>query len=392
MKRLRIFNPDNDMALADGSASYMPPRIIARMTQDLAVLPIWMARPGDAVLAASAYNDMFLREANECFGLGVGLLTPPELTEVGSEYTPMPWGWSPAICRRLSRAGMDNSLLPDNDRLELVRRASHRQTAVEILGKMQITDNICGESKLLRTVEECREMVNCGRRSLLKAPLSGSGKGLNWCPGQMTAGIEGWCRQVIERQGAVVWEPVYDKMQDFAMEFEVDGTNEPLFTGYSLFTTSRSGSYEGNLLMSDEDIESRLAGMVSLSTLQTIRSALPSLLKEQLGEYKGDVGVDMMVCRINDEAKIHPCVEVNLRTNMGILSHHIYKMYVSPGSHGLFRLDFHSRPGEALEAHSRLSAERPATIINGRLISGYLPLTPVTKNTMYRAYLNVYEK
>lgn len=398
MKRLLIFNPDNDMALADGGANYMPPRIIRRMAEDLAILPAWMAESGDAVVAASAYNDRFLREANGQFGLGVSLVTPPELQEVAGEYRLSPWGWSPALCLRLRKQGVRDELLPDSARLERLRLASHRQTAVNILASLKV-DGTCGESRLLRSVEECRDFVNSGQGRLLKAPLSGSGKGLNWCPERMTAGVEGWCRQVIERQGAVVGEPVYTKLADFAMEFLADGKGEPRFIGYSLFTTSRSGSYEGNLLMSDEEIESRLAEMVAKKdigsqqaetvareSLHAIREALPPLLLREIGDYEGYVGVDMMVCDVDGAALIHPCVEVNLRANMGVLSHYIYKMYMSPTSRGVFRLDFHSKASEALEVHQRMMAEHPASIVDGKLVSGYLPLTPVTKETMYRAY------
>jgi hypothetical protein len=398
MKRLLIFNPDNDMALADGGANYMPPRIIRRMAEDLAILPAWMAESGDAVVAASAYNDRFLREANGQFGLGVSLVTPPELQEVAGEYRLSPWGWSPALCLRLRKQGVQEELLPDSARLERLRLASHRQTAVNILASLKV-DGTCGESRLLRSVEECRDFVNSGQGRLLKAPLSGSGKGLNWCPETMTAGVEGWCRQVIERQGAVVGEPVYTKLADFAMEFLADGKGEPRFIGYSLFTTSRSGSYEGNLLMSDEEIEIRLAEMVAKrdtesqqaemaarESLHAIREALPPLLLREIGDYEGYVGVDMMVCDVDGAALIHPCVEVNLRANMGVLSHYIYKMYMSPTSRGTFRLDFHSKAGEALEVHQRMMAEHPASIVDGKLVSGYLALTPVTKETMYLAY------
>jgi hypothetical protein len=389
MGRLMIFNPDNDMALADGSANYMPPKVIRRMAEELALLPMWLAQPGDAILAASAYNDSFLREANERFCLGVSLVTPPELREVADSYEPAPWGWSQAIRQRLRSDGMAEELLPDSERLARLRRASHRRTAVNILSRLHINDDICGESQLLGSVEECREFVGCGERRLLKAPLSGSGKGLNWCPGELTPSLEGWCRQVIERQGCVVGEPVYNKVADFAMEFLADGNGDPQFVGYSLFTTSRSGSYEGNLLMSDEDIENRLAEMVPRSSLAAVRLALPALLHSEIGDYRGFVGVDMMVCDVDGAKKIHPCVEVNLRTNMGVLSHYIYKMYISSSSHGVFRLDFHSTPGEAMEVHSRLTAEHPAEIVDGKLVNGYLPLTPVTKNSMYRAYLIV---
>ena len=57
---------------------------------------------------------------------------------------------------------------------------------------------------------------------MLKAPLSGSGKGLNWCKGIFTTFISGWCARVAASQGGVVGEPIYNKVEDFAMEFYAD--------------------------------------------------------------------------------------------------------------------------------------------------------------------------
>ena len=61
-RELYIFNPDNDLALANGEANYMPPASAQQMASDLALLPAWYAAPGSAVLAPSAYNLVFLRE------------------------------------------------------------------------------------------------------------------------------------------------------------------------------------------------------------------------------------------------------------------------------------------------------------------------------------------
>ena len=56
---------------------------------------------------------------------------------------------------------------------------------------------------------EKQERQSFQRPQRLKAPLSGSGKGLNWCKGAFTPLIERWCARVIEQQGGVVGEPIY---------------------------------------------------------------------------------------------------------------------------------------------------------------------------------------
>ena len=50
MTNTYIFNPDNDLALANGDANYLPPMSARRMATDLAFLPTWWANDGDSIL------------------------------------------------------------------------------------------------------------------------------------------------------------------------------------------------------------------------------------------------------------------------------------------------------------------------------------------------------
>lgn len=95
---LYLFNPDSDLALANNEANYIAPASARRMAQDMALLPIWYAAPGSAVLAPSAYNADFLKRMRELFGLQVQLATGPELPDY-AEARIVPWGWNPAIRR-----------------------------------------------------------------------------------------------------------------------------------------------------------------------------------------------------------------------------------------------------------------------------------------------------
>ena len=48
-----IFNPDADLALADGGENYIAPASARLMARDLALLPLWYAEAGSGVLAPS---------------------------------------------------------------------------------------------------------------------------------------------------------------------------------------------------------------------------------------------------------------------------------------------------------------------------------------------------
>lgn len=388
---LYLFNPDNDLALANGNANYMPPASARQLATDLALLPIWYAAPESAVLAPSAYNQAFLEEQKERFPLAVHLVTEPEVAAENSTavWQPVPWGWNVALRKRLLQLGVPETMLPTGDEIITLRDLSHRKQAVSLLPRLLLNTAFCGESYYLTDPDHWRSFVEGHEHSLLKAPLSGSGKGLNWCHGVFTPFIAGWCSRVAALQGGVVAEPVYDKVVDFAMEFYADGAGGVIFVGYSLFETASGGAYEGSLLLANEVIEQRLTAYVALAHLHQLRQRLGEELTRCLeGRYKGYLGVDMMICRFPDGVpyRIHPCVEINLRMNMGVVARLLYDRYVMPGASGAFRVTYAAQPGEALADHERMSAQFPLQLHEGRIRSGYLPLVPVTPRSLYRAW------
>lgn len=390
-KALYIFNPEHDLALASGEANYMAPASARRMASELALLPMWYAEEGSAVLAPSAYNLDYVKKIQELLGLSVDLITEPELA-IEQDLDIRPWGWDVALRKRLSVLGVDEALLPSMGQLNDLREYSHRSKAVALLPELQLNEYFCGESYYLKTPEEWKRFVEGRKECLLKAPLSGSGKGLNWCKGIFTPFISGWCTRVAASQGGVIAEPIYNKVEDFAMEFYSDGAGELTFVGYSLFHTGKSGMYEGNCLLSNEAIRKKLSQYVPLEALMDLENCLKYRLSTLVGTvYKGYLGVDMMICRFPENEKpvfrIHPCVEINLRMNMGVIARFLHDRYVRPGSTGRFVIDYHPSEGEALQEHERMSATYPLESREGRVYSGYLPLVPVHRRSCYRAWI-----
>ncbi|WP_336616182.1 hypothetical protein [Bacteroides acidifaciens] len=390
-KALYIFNPEHDLALASGETNYMAPASARRMASELALLPMWYAEEGSAVLAPSAYNLDYVKKIQELLGLSVDLITDPELA-IEPDLDIRPWGWDVALRKRLSVLGVDEVLLPSMGQLNDLREYSHRSKAVALLPELQLNEYFCGESYYLKTPEEWKRFVEGRKECLLKAPLSGSGKGLNWCKGIFTPFISGWCTRVAASQGGVIAEPIYNKVEDFAMEFYSDGAGELTFVGYSLFHTGKSGMYEGNCLLSNEAIRKKLSQYVLLEALTDLENCLKYRLSALVGTvYKGYLGVDMMICRFPENEKpvfrIHPCVEINLRMNMGIIARFLHDRYVRPGSTGRFVIDYHPSEGEALQEHDRMSATYPLESREGRVYSGYLPLVPVHRRSCYRAWI-----
>ena len=390
-KTLYLFNPEHDLALASGEINYMPPASARQMAAELALLPVWYAEEGSAVLAPSAYNLDYMKRMQQLLGLSVHLMTEPELASERN-LDIRPWGWDIAVRKRLLDLGIEKHALPSIEQLNKLRSCSHRSCAVELLPHLQLDNYFCGESFYLTLPEEWKSFVESHDTCLLKAPLSGSGKGLNWCKGIYTPSISGWCLRIGSQQGGVIGEPVYNKVEDFAMEFYSDGKGRIIFAGYSLFRTNAGGAYEGNRLLPDAEIERRLSAYVPVAALHRLREELQRRLSVSLGtEYTGYLGVDMMICRfaLFPEFRIHPCVEINLRMNMGLVSRMLYDRYVRPGAGGTFRISYHPSDGQALQEHDAMTVAHPLDTRNGRVVKGYLPLVPVRKSSRYRAYILV---
>jgi hypothetical protein len=105
------------------------------------------------------------------------------------------------------------------------------------------------------------------------------------------------------------------------------------------------------------------------------------------GIYTGYLGVDMMICRFTDAPhyRIHPCVEINLRMNMGMTARLFYNRYMQTGARGMFQVNYFLSPAQLLEKHLYLSQKHPPRMVDGKLIAGYLSLVPVTPQSHYSA-------
>ena len=376
MKKLYLFNPENDMALASGSPYYMPPASAKKMANDLAVLPAWYADAGSEILVGDSRQVDWLRE-----GCRLSLPVNGVLSVSDGYEEIIPWGWSPALKHRL---GMDTVREVDVDHL---RSLSSRMTAVVLLPKLRIEGTI-GESFWLTSLENVSAFSLKHDRVLLKAPWSGSGKGIQPLCGLPDDNLQGWIRRIIATQGGVVGEPFYEKVKDFAMEFKAEG-HEVAFAGYSLFETDARGIYKENFLASDATIEEMLSEYVSRDVLHAVRKSLLQELSLLLGgSYQGYLGVDMMIVR-SEEGKylVHPCVEVNLRMNMGVVSRLLFDRFMVPEAVGHYVIEFFPQRGEALKAHERLMSQHTLVMEGERVRVGYLPLVPVFEDTNYLIYV-----
>ena len=384
---LYIFNPDADLALAHGGENYIAPASARRMAADLAILPAWYACEGDAVLAPSAYNADFLQRMHDVLGLDIKLATYPELSDYAAAL-PVPWGWNLALRRQLVRGGFPLENLPSADTLHAYRRWASREQVAGCLSAFKDIPFCRGESWNLKDLSACRAFVECQGHTLLKAPWSGSGKGLCWCASGFTRSVSGWCARVLREQGCVVASPVYDKVADFAMEFYSDGSSVK-FKGYSVFYNNAQFSYDTALVASEEMLEQKISSFIDREDLLTVREMMEVCLTHYIAPaYIGDLGVDMMIYNDSGKSRIMPIVEVNMRTTMGMVAAVLGNKIVEKGKMGKMSILFHKNPDIAKEY---LSAIKKSVIKNGRLVAGGLSLVPQYSDSQYTAVVEILE-
>lgn len=397
MKRFAVFNPEHDLALANGDVHYLAPRNIREMAHDLAPLMDYLAWD-------------------------------------------TPWGWDAAVVSHLHKSGIPRQELPTDAMLAALRTRSERITAHHLLQQMlPLSVHLTGESYVCRSLDDIKAYATQHSHLLLKAPLSGSGKGLrhlnfndddnkndneNYPTSRRSTSaltlslkkVESWCDALIRRHGYLTAEPYYDKVQDFAMEFIVaDGQCH--FIGYSLFTTDDHGRYDSNLLLSDADIEARLSKYIPHSVLHDVQhfvEAHTDLIvpaEWDTSRFPITFGIDMMI--VNDRSQqstvdgqhpirpdgnsqlrthnsqfnLHPCVEINLRANMGIIAHEVRRHLMAPEATGIYRLALFADHAALAAFDEEQRALYPALYRDGLLVQGYHPLTSTEGNTRHLAYV-----
>lgn len=374
MKPIFVFNPEHDLALANGDRHYIPPKNIREMARDLAPLM-------DAALASSPWGVTSLDTG------GCNL---------------QPWGWDFSVVEYFKKSGVSPETLPSDDALVSLSRRSERATAHHLLSAFRAahpSDWYVGESMLMRHVEDIRDCVERYGHILLKAPLSGSGKGLRHVNADVDENglsslqkIESWANALIQRHGYLTAEPFYAKAVDFAMEFCADALGCH-FIGYSLFNTDHHGRYIESRLMSDEAIEEVLMRYISEESLREVCRwfivCCDDIIPAEWDTVRHPLyfGIDMMVVAEGSSFKLHPCIEVNLRLNMGIIAHELYRHRLAPEARGIFRLAFFPDTQTLRAFSTEQSCLHPASYLEERLVRGYLPLTPIAEGTRHHAYI-----
>ena len=326
--KLHIFNPEHDIALATNVKRFTAPHAARQLRSEMGFLPALWASDGDMVMvddikaAEHRLNRLKRYAANVSL---VSLNNAPSLQLLQHHLDEIesiePWGWDSGVAEILQKAGLPQKLIPDAKHLEGIRQLSNRcWAASNLLPEVRRVDNLMtGESWYIKDFNKLSLKVYDSGCYVMKAPWSSSGRGIrylthpdHWFRNQT------WARNIIERQGGIMLEPYYNKVKDFGMEFLAHPDGSVTYEGLSLFQTI-NGAYSGSIIDTEVEKQMILERYVPAQLLETTRNTICEVLSSNLkNRYQGPLGVDMMIVTDADnQLRLHPCVELNLRRTMG---------------------------------------------------------------------------
>lgn len=377
MAALYIFNPEHDYALANNDPHFMPPASAVKFALDCALFLQYIV-PDDAILfLPHSTTDSFYSIKKQAW-----------TTEISDFQIIQPWGWDALVLHQCGQRFPEQAQRYEAV-VENVHRLAHRRSTIAAFEYLR--QHCPAELPLpepaqeLFSTAEMEDYIRKYQHVIFKSPYSGNGRGHLYAHERSNPTLLRQGGGVIRRQESIMAEPLYEVVQDFAMEFHChDGQTE--FCGYSLFNTLHYG-YAGNLMLTDMQIVERLARWIPEAHLQTIQDTLREYITQHIAPfYEGYLGVDMFVYQKDNHFYLNPMVEMNLRMTMGMAAHMLVERYLHPESTGVMRLEYLPESGKLLQ---HIQNQQPLTLKEGRWHSGFLALNPVTEETQYAITVDI---
>ncbi len=312
-----LFNPEHDLALAHGAHNYTAPPFARQLRHDLRLLPAWVAPAGSFI----AIPDDAPIEEDRRWLLDHHLdITPVPISGI-ADLGPCrihPWGWDATLRHQLLACGVSSDFLPTEADLDWIRRLSHRRVTIAVHEALDMP--AVPRPAELASLQDIVAFMNGNPGCYLKMPWSGSGKGIyRVIDPQGDRHVLHWIEGALRRQGSLLCEVGMDKVQDFAVECECRDC-KTLLTGYSVFDSDFHSQFATGRVGPREELHQFLLNRYPAldHVVEQVLLVLDSMVATH---YNGPLGVDMMLyCADDGNLALNPCVEVNLRMTMGMVT------------------------------------------------------------------------
>lgn len=396
------------MEVGNGTYGFTPPGHLTQFQKDLELLPAFLANASDALLVQHIPSEEFVRR--------VSVLKPDlphfiqdktllkQLKAGGGLNLLTPWGWSPNEHKILApfKAFCSTNFhkQPNANWKQEHRQLYSRQLALKVLlqflhasyqRNLFISPNHIPQK--VNSFKKVYDLLGTWQKIIVKAPWSASGRGIIILNRpQIHPTYKKWINGVIKNQGFVMCEPLFDKQADFSFHFEVEANKKVKYLGMASFATNLRGQYIGNYIQPmPPQLNENEQEVLSDNNMQAIALGLQKALKQSgiFSQYTGILGIDVLF--YNDEnghLLFHPCMEINLRQNMGTVALKIREL-LHENAKGMWQVKRFIKPTKtaALEFDAQMSNHNPIEWDTGKMIKGYLPLTEPKEHQNYMLYL-----
>ena len=403
--RVFYFNPTCELAIANGSFSYMAPLLLQEMETDLSHLPFIFCSPNDIVLTENPPSPDF-KSMLEYYGLlmpSFYKLKDLESFPKNSFEAITPWGWSPAshykfqnLKQKCIHSFTQSPVFEwKNEHRLLFERSTSLEFVKAIISKDSpewfVDEKMLG-SKVVRC-EEIEILLKNHGALVLKAPLSSSGRGIQIIrKNTLNKPNKQWIEGLLKQQNYLIAEPFLDKILDLSFQFNIDSNSEIEYLGHSVFETNSNGQYKGthirpnlSFLIKNEDIGELVKKIKE--TAKILREALNNSIFTSL--HRGYIGIDALLFMKEGQIRIQPCLEINSRLNMGILS-----LFLENKIHHLATGKFSLFYGKVSEYRKFTEVQTnlfPSKLKDGKLLSGFLSLSEPATQCKFGAYVSLEE-
>lgn len=395
------FNPTCELAVANGSFSYVPPQLLRDFEKDCSVLPFVFGTSSDFVLTEKKPSTNFIHRLTDA---GFDMPEFCSLEELISKKTDsinsiLPWGWSPAAHFVLK--DLKARCSPEFRESPVFTWTEEHKTLYERITSLCFLTDFLEQNPLdffiekemighkVTNIEDIEKLLKRLIPLVLKAPMSSSGRGIQIIrKSVLNTSNRQWISGVLNQQKYLIAEPFLDKIVDFSFQFKISNTGEPEYLGYSVFETNSNGQYKSTFIHPEiekhgiSEIFQYTEEMI-IETAVRLKEALRHTVYTKL--HRGFLGIDTMIYRGKKGLKIQPCIEINSRMNMGILTMLIEKR-IEESTTGKFEL-FYGSHGDFQRFATEKTQEQPLKMRNGKLSSGFLSLVEPAEEKQFGAYI-----
>lgn len=394
-EKLWLFNPHCELSIAKEQTHFTPPKAFKSIQNDLSVLLLWVMGVSDSLLVDNGLiRSSWKRAISSIFKYEITILTPKDIKKSKDKFNVLNvWGRSPSLLSDINTIKAYVNHVPEWE--TSVKSLFHRKVGYSVLQEMISSvdlKNVVTKDELgvFCTSSNDVEVVisniffNNKNGVILKLPYSSSGRGiLVMKREEVTPSIQKWIESGLNQQGAILVEPLLEKVEDFSLLFQKDKESNVHFLGGTSFISGPTGQYYGAKLKGFDTLFSEIETVELNKCINFLKHKF-----EAIEGYSGFIGVDAILYNQNDQRKIHPCIEINPRMTMGHITLGIENKLMLK-TKGTWRIVTKQEVENFHTLEEDYQSKYPLCVKDGKIYSGFLPLVDVDSVKNYYAYLLV---